>query len=238
MHRGKDSLSLRILAACVLVFSALTARAEQVWNPDFLRKLPRISTSAELDRLLDSLNAEEDRSHSTASPSDPFIYPIRPFKGGYAPLLIEDSAGKLEKYAVWLQKGSNGRSEKLVLVLPTMHDTLFDKEGYMPFDATLKKKIMKAKGITEEGDYEYVMKNYDTSSGRIMVRAVVAGDLLGHYLENGQWSGTRADPLVESYYQQVLTFTDATAAAASASPRAIVSTDAVKGSRVSFFEYE
>lgn len=242
MYRVRVSKGLRLVAAfflvCVWACSSRVAHAETVWNADFLRKLPRVSTPADLDRLLDQLSAEPDQGRATASPAEPFLYPLQPFKGGYTPLLLEDAAGKLEKYAVWLERGANGRYEKLVLVRPTLHDRLFEKEGYIPFDATLKKKIMNAKGITAESDYQDVMKSCDTSGGRIMLRCLVTADLLGHYLENGHWSGTRADPAIEAQYQQLLTFTNATSAAHDASPRAIVSVNAVAGSRITFFEYQ
>src|SRR5688572_8897315 len=187
-----------------LVIAAASAQSTTVWNPDFLRKLPRISTAAELDRLLGDLVTEADSSGSKAGSTDAFLYRIRAFKGGHTPLLIEDAAGNLTKYGVWMQKGANGRYEKLVLVLPSQTDELFEKEGHIPFDAALKKKIMKAKGITEQGDFEYLMRNHDISDGRILLRHLVASDLLGRYLENGQWSGTRADPGIEALYQQVL----------------------------------
>jgi hypothetical protein len=219
-----------------LMSGTASAQSTTVWNPDFIRKLPRISTSAELDRLLGELGAEADRTGSKAGPSDAFPYSIRPFKGGYTPLLLEDATGNFTKYGVWLQKGAGGRYEKLILVLPSQAQKFFDQEGYIPFDAALKKKIMKAKGITEQSDFDYVMRNHDISGGRIMIRSVVTGDLLGHYLDNGQWSGTRADPEIEAHYQQVLKFADATMAIHSSAPRAIVSLGAVSGSRITFLE--
>jgi hypothetical protein len=234
MFRHRTHLAL--VLSFGLMIGAAWSQSTTVWNPDFLRKLPRISTSAELDRLLAEFSAEADASGSKTGPADAFPYSIRPFKGGYTPLLLEDATGNFTKYGVWLRKGAGGRDEKLILVLPSQAQKIFDGEGYIPFDAALKKKIMKAKGITEQSDFDYVMRNLDVSSGRIMIRSVVTGDLLGHYLDNGQWSGTRADPEIEAQYQQVLKFADTTMAIHSSAPRAIVSIGAVKGSRIAFFE--
>src|SRR5688572_31397788 len=119
---------LALILSIGLGVGAVWSQSTTVWNPDFLRKLPRISTAAELDHLLGELANEADPGRPKAGPSGEFLYRIRAFKGGHTPLLIEDAAGNLTKYGVWMQKSANGRHEKLVLVLPSQTDELFNQE--------------------------------------------------------------------------------------------------------------
>ncbi len=301
MNRANSSRCLAFLSACALSISL--ASAQVVFNPEFLSTLPRIDTAAQLDKFLKELESQPDPTPGAAK--DWFLYRLKPFKGGYTPLIL-DSGGELAKYALWWQKAASGRYDQLVLVVPALHDELFAKEGRIPFDGALKKKILSAKGITDPAELPSVLNGLDVSDGTIRLQDLVAADLLGHYLPgtvyldaSGQpvevrgtprkiytrveadgrrvaiterqfadtteiaktrprinWTvenyavgatvdpqkllregealffHTGQDPEIAVLYEQQTQFTDATAASHNSAPKAIVSSDALKGSRL------
>jgi hypothetical protein len=224
----------RLLFTLGLALGTCFAHAATVHNPDFLQKLPRYVTSAELDRFLDELNVEA--APLPAGETEWKVFQLRPTSASGLSLLISDASGGLEKHGLWLQKGKNGKFNRLVLVTPRQSDQVYAREGRIPLDAPLKKKIVSAKGLADESELKYLLEGTDTSDGKIRVRELISRDLLGHFLADGKtWHGTRSDPAIEALRNQIVQFEGATASIANSSPLAIVSASALEGSRLEVF---
>jgi hypothetical protein len=221
----------RLLAKISVALVMSCAYSATVYNPDFLQKLPRYATSAELDRFLDELNVEA--APLPAGETEWRVFQIRPTGARGLSLLISDASGVLEKRGLWLQKGKNGKFDRMVLVTPEQSDQLYAREGRIPFDAPLKKKIVSAKGLADESELKYLLEGIDVSDGKIRVRELISRDLLGHFLADGKtWHGSRNDPAIEALRNQIVQFEGATASIANASPLAIVNASALEGSRL------
>jgi hypothetical protein len=222
---------IRLLARISVALVMSCAHSATVYNPDFLQKLPRYATSAELDRFLDQLNIEA--APLPAGETEWRLFQIRPTSARGLSLLISDASGELEKRGLWLQKGKNGKFDRVVLVTPQQSDQVYSREGRIPFDAPLKKKIVSAKGLADESELSFLLQGTDVSDGKIRVRELISRDLLGHYLADGKtWYSSRNDPAIESLRNQVVQFEGATSAIANTSPLAIVSASALDGSRL------
>jgi hypothetical protein len=221
----------RLLARLGLALAMFSAQAATVYNPDFLQKLPRYVTSAEIDRFLDELNVEA--APLPAGETEWKVFQLRPTRARGLSLLISDASGELEKRGIWLQKGRNGKFDRVVLVTPEQSDEVYGREGRIPLDAPLKKKIIGAKGLADESELKYLLEGTDTSDGKIRVRELISRDLLGHFLADGKtWHGSRNDPAIEALRNQIVQFEGATASIANSSPLAIVSASALEGSHL------
>jgi hypothetical protein len=236
-HNNKNNVRrlpmtvIRRLAQISLALAMCCAHSATVYNPDFLQKLPRYATSVELDRFLNELDVEA--APLPAGETEWRVFRLRPTRASGLSLLISDASGELEKRGLWLQKGKNGKFDRLVLVTPQQSDQVYAREGRIPLDAPLKKKIVSAKGLADESELKYLLEGTDTSDGKIRVRDLISRDLLGHFLADGKtWHGSRNDPAIEALRNQIVQFEGATASIANASPLAIVSASALEGSRL------
>jgi hypothetical protein len=221
----------RLLLKISAALAMCCAHSATVYNPDFLQKLPRIATAAELDRFLNELKIEA--APLPAGETEWKVFQLRPPRENGLSLLISDPPAELEKRGIWLRKGKNGKFDRVVLVTPQQSEQVYGREGRVPLDARLKKKIISAKGLADESELKYLLEGNDVSDGKIRVRELLSRDLLGHFLADGKtWHGSRNDPEIEALRNQIVQFENATTSIVNASPRAIVSASALEGSRL------